>query len=194
MHGRFRQLINCSTTVTPRKQRPRLAEDALFDYAVRSLANRASSSDELRFKLRQRAEKISDIEPVITRLRDLGYLDDRRFAEMYTMMRVEGDGFGRMRVLSDLRGRRVAPKLAEKAVSQAFEGKDEPEMVAAFVERRMPSVAAGVHAGDEKKLAAAYRKLRRAGFSSGPILTVLKRFAANPEMLEEPPEEEPDEP
>jgi len=175
-----------------RAARAKLAEDALFDYAVRSLAARACSSDELRFKLRQRAARISDIDPAIARLKDLGYLDDKRFAEMYTSMRVENDGFGRARVLSDLRGRRVTPKVAEQAVSRAFEDKNEHDMVAAYVERRMPSIVAGGHTGDERKLAAAYRKLRRAGFAPGAILIVLKRFAAHPELLDEaPPEDEP---
>jgi regulatory protein len=170
-----------------RKPPVKLAEDALFDYAVRSLANRACSSDELRFKLRGRAAKLSDVEPIITRLRELKYLDDKRFAELYTAMRVENDGFGRARVLQDLRGRRVASKLAEQTVSKAFVDKDENDLVAAYIERRMPRIAAGGHIGDERKLASAYRKLRRAGFSSGATLTVLKRFAAHPELLDEPP-------
>src|SRR5258708_36939073 len=71
----------CTAMQSP-KPRAKLAEDALFEYAVRSLANRACSSDELRFKLRQRAAKFSDIDPVIARLKELGYLDDKRFAEM----------------------------------------------------------------------------------------------------------------
>ena len=44
---------------------------------------------------------------------------------------------------------------------------------------------------DFEKQAAAYRKLRRAGFAPGAILTVLKRFAAHPELLDEPPPEAP---
>ena len=171
------------------RTRAKLQEDQLFDYAVRALAARACSSDELRFKLRQRAAKFADVDPVIARLKEIGYLDDKHFAEMYTTMRVENDGFGKARVLHDLRGRRVAPKLAEKAVSQAFQDKNEDEMVTAYIERRMPSVVAGNHT-DDKKLAAAYRKLRRAGFASGPILNALKRFAAHPELLDEPPPED----
>ncbi len=173
-----------------RKPPAKLAEDALFDYAVRSLADRAASSDELRFKLRRRAAVLSDIESVIARLKELNYLDDKRFAEMYTTMRVENDGFGRSRVLHDLRARRVAPKVAEQAVARAYEGTDEHQMVSDYVERRMPAIVAGGHIGDERKLAAAYRKLRRAGFSPSAILTVLKRFAAHPELLDEPPPED----
>jgi regulatory protein len=165
----------------------KLDGDALFEYAVRALATRSYSSGELRAKLRRRALKMADIDPVLSRLREIGYLNDERFAEMFTALRVEGGGFGRARVLSDLRSRRVSPPLAQKAVARAFEGKNEPEMIAAWIERRMPSVAAGEHTGDERQLAAAWRKLRRAGFSSGAILTELRRFAARPELLEDPP-------
>src|SRR4051812_20474305 len=107
------------------KARPKLDQNALFDYAVRSLAARAASSDELRFKLRQRAAVFPDVDAVIARLKDIGYLDDKRFAEMFTTYRIEGEGFGKARVLNDLRGRRVPAKLAEKAVAKAFEAKDE---------------------------------------------------------------------
>ena len=170
-----------------RKPPAKLAGDALFDYAVRSLATRACSSGELRVKLRPRAAELADIDSAIARLKHLGYLDDQRFAETYTSMRVENDGFGRARVLQDLYKRRVAPKLAEHAVSHAFEDKNEHEMAMAYIERRMPAIAGGAHMGDERKLAAAWRKLRRAGFSSGAILTVLRGFAARPELLEDPP-------
>jgi regulatory protein len=180
-----------------RKPPRKLAQEALFDYAVRSLAARACSSSELRLRLSRRAEQQSDVETCIARLKDLGYLDDKKFAEAYTAMRVENAGFGRIRVLQDLRGRRVAPALASKAVSDAFEGKNEHEMVASYVTRRMPSFAKSLHEPpdkEERKLAAAYRKLRRAGFSSGAVLVVLKRLAARPEMLSEPPpDDEPDE-
>lgn len=175
-----------------RKPRAKLDEDALFEYAVRSLTARSSSTDELRFKLRQRAAKVADIDRVIGRLKEIGYLDDKRFAEMFTTMRVENDGLGRARVLHDLRGRRVSGKIADAAIARAFQDKDELEMVAAYVERRMASVVAGGHAGDDRKLAAAYRRLRRAGFASGPILTVLKRYATRPELFDEAPEEEPE--
>ncbi len=99
-----------------------------------------------------------------------------------------------MRVLSDLRARRVSGSMAEQAVNQALEGKSEADLIATYIERRMPSVAANGKIEDEKKLAAAYRRLRRAGFTSGPILAALKGLAARPDLLEEPigEEEEPE--
>lgn len=137
-----------------------------------------------------RAANPADADSVIDRLKDIGYLDDRRFAENYAAARVENEGFGRMRVLNDLRSRRVPGDMAERAVEHAIGEKTEAELIDAFIERRMHSTFAGGPIEDEKKLAAAYRKLRRAGFSSGPILAALKRIAARPDALEEPLEEE----
>jgi regulatory protein len=139
-----------------------------------------------------RAANPADTDGVIDRLKDIGYLDDRRFAENYAAARVENEGFGRLRVLNDLRSRRVAGDMAEQAVEHAIGEKSEAELIEAFIERRMHSIAVGGPIEDEKKLAAAYRKLRRAGFSSGPVLSALKRIAARPDTLEEPLEEEED--
>jgi regulatory protein len=176
--------------VAAHKRPRRLASEELFEYAVKCLGARACSTGDLKSKLWRRAANPPDIDAVIARLNDIGYLNDQRFAEDYASARVENDGFGRMRVLNDLRTRRVSPEMADKAVERALEGRSEAELIDAFIERRMPSIAKGGPIEDEKKLAAAYRKLRRAGFTSGPVLSALKRIAARPESLEEPPDEE----
>lgn len=173
-----------------RKRAPKLAESELFEYSVRYLSQRSCSSEELRSKLRMRAANLNDVTGVIDRLKDIGYLDDRKFAENFALNRAENDGFGRMRVLSDLRGRRVTPALAEKTVAEVFEDKDEAALIDAYIERRMPSLALQSRVEDQKDLAKAYRRLRRAGFSSGGVLSALKRRAARPEELEEPAEDE----
>jgi regulatory protein len=177
--------------VKPRKQGPRkLAHEELFEYAVKCLGMRAFSAGDLRAKLQLRAANTADVDPVLARLKDIGYLDDRRFAESFAAARVENEGFGRMRVLSDLRARRISGKLAEQAVERALGERSEAELIEAYIERRMPSIAAGGRIEDERKLASAYRRLRRAGFTSGPILAALKAVAARPDLLEETPQEE----
>jgi regulatory protein len=176
--------------VAAHKRPRRLASEELFEYAVKCLGARACSTGDLKSKLWRRAANPPDIDAVIARLNDIGYLNDQRFAEDYAAARVENDGFGRMRVLNDLRTRRVSPEMADKAVERALEGRSEAELIDAFIERRMPSIAKGGPIEDEKKLAAAYRKLRRAGFTSGPVLSALKRIAARSESLEDPPDEE----
>jgi regulatory protein len=177
------------------QRKPRkLAAEELFEYAVKCLGPRAYSTGDLKSKLQLRAAHIPDADAAINRLKDIGYLNDERFAESYASARVANDGFGRIRVLNDLRNHRVSGTMAEQAVEQAIGGRSEAELIDAYIERRMPSVAAGGRIEDERKLAGAYRRLRRAGFTTGPILSALKRLAAHPELLEEPPEEEVEEP
>jgi regulatory protein len=173
---------------TPKRPR-KLAAEELYEFAVKSLGARAYSSGDLKAKLRQRAAQPGEVERIVSRLEDHGYLDDRRFAESYASARVENEGFGRIRVLQDLRAHRVSSTLAEQAVEQALGDKSEAELIDAFIERRMPAVISDGPIEDDRKLAAAYRKLRRAGFRSGAILTALKRRAKHPELLEEPAEE-----
>ena len=58
-------------------------------------------------------------------------------------------------------------------------------MIDAWIERRMPRAAAGHGLATDRELAAAYRKLLRAGFAPGPVLRALKKRAANPELVDE---------
>ena len=158
----------------------------MFEYAVGYLARRAASSAELAVKLRAKAANPADVDHSIARLREIGYLNDERFAESFVTWRVENEGFGKARLLSDLRARRVPSSLAEPAVEQALEGRNESDMADAWIRRRMPRLLAEGKIEDQRKLASAWRRLRRAGFSSAAALGALKRLAAKPDELEEP--------
>lgn len=177
----------------PDKRHPKpLDRAALYDYALRSLGSRAQSTGELREKLRRRAAEPGDIDDVLAQLKDNGYLDDRRFAESFANARLSGDGFGSNRVLRDLRQRRVAPPLAEGTVRQVYENVDESNLIEDWIRRKYRTAPRQGLFAEEKDLASAYRRLLRAGFRTGEIVRALKRFAANPELLDnfEPPEEE----
>ena len=174
-----------------RKPRP-LDAESLWSYALKVLAGRAHSTGELREKLRRRAERISDIDDVIARLKENGYLDDRRFAEGFATARLSNDRLGRGRVIQDLRQRRVAPAVAEKTVKQVYEEVDEQSLIDEFIRKKYRLAPREQLFQDEKDLASAYRRLLRAGFQTGNIVRALKRFAKNPDLLDsfEPPEEE----
>ena len=163
----------------------KLDAQALFEYALRLLSGRAQSSGEVREKLRRKAEKLTDIDGVLSRLKEYGFLDDRRFAEHFAQWRRENQGFGSARVLRDLRVRRVAPAVADGAVKNAFAGTDELKAIEEYLRKKMRNVPLARHLSDPKKLAAAYRKLRYAGFSSSNSIRVLKRYAAQADALEE---------
>jgi regulatory protein len=166
------------------RQPKRLDADALMNYALRALGSRAQSSGELKQKLARRAEHPGDIDTVLAKLRDLGYLNDRSYAEGYASARLENQGHGRTRVLRDLRQRRVAPKLAEQAVERAFAETDELGLIDAYLKRKFRGKNLPVWLSEEKNLASAYRRLRYAGFSTGNSIRVLKRYAAKADDLE----------
>ncbi len=174
---------------------PKLLDaQALWDYALKALSARAHSAGELREKLKRKAQRSSDVEATMRRLKEAGYLNDPSFAESYAAARLEHQGFGKARVRADLRGRRVAPAVVERAVGRVYANLDEDLLVERFLRRKYRAAPRENLFGEERELAAAYRRLRRAGFGTESIVRVLKRFAQNPELLDsfEPPWEEAD--
>jgi regulatory protein len=167
----------------------KLNAEGLWAYSLKLLGGRAQSVGEVRQKLLRRAENEQDVEATLAKLGEYGYLNDARFAENYAAWRKDNEGFGKMRVLRDLRQRRVAPGVADTAVHEAFQGTDEVEQIEAFLKRKYRNVNLGEVLQDPKKLQAAYRRLRYAGFSSGTTVKVLKRYAAEAEGLEDELEE-----
>jgi len=165
------------------KKRP-LDAEALWNYALKVLGMRAYSSGELRVKLHRRAEKEEDVDGVMGRLKDYGYLNDKRFAETFANSRLNNEKFGKTRVIQDLRQRRVAPTLAEKTVESVYQDVDETAMIEDWIRRKYRNADRESLFQEDKDLAAAYRRLVRAGFRTADIVRVLKRFAKNPELLD----------
>jgi regulatory protein len=174
------------------ERKPRhLDLEGLWNYALRALGVRALSTGEMREKLTRRAENPEDVESVLERLKDSKYLDDRQFAEGYAASRLSNEGFGKTRVLHDLRHRRVAPALAEKTVHTVYQEVDESALIQDWIRRKYRATPREGLFQEDKDLASAYRRLLRAGFRTGEIVRVLKKFAKNPDLLDnfEPPEE-----
>ena len=168
------------------KRKAKLLESGqLMDYALRALGGRAHATGELREKLRRRAADPKDVEEVLGKLKEAGYLNDRRFAESYAAARLENQGLGKMRVIRDLRNRRIAPGLAEQVTEQTYQSTEEAELIEQFLERKYRGKDLAAFLAEEKNLAAAFRRLRYAGFSAGASIRVLKRYAARADELDE---------
>lgn len=161
-----------------------LDREKLLNVALRALGGRAHSSGELREKLRRRAQSAEDVDAVLAKLKEAGYLDDRRFAEAYAAARLQDQGLGKMRVLRDLRQRRVATKLAEQVTEQTYDKTNETDLIEDFLRRKYRGKQLGAFFSEEKNLAAAFRRLRYAGFAAGTSIRVLKRYANQPEVLD----------
>src|SRR5258708_38650592 len=119
----------------PARTKPRLSAEALWDFAVKTLGARAYSTGELRRKLIQKAERAADVDEAISRLRDYGYLNDRRFAESYAGFRLENQGLGKSRVLRDVRQRNVSSGLAGGARRRVYKRVAEAGVIGRCIRR-----------------------------------------------------------
>lgn len=150
----------------------------------------------MRTKLSARAERSEDVEPVLAQLKEYGYLNDQTFSAGFASFRKQQEGHGKMRVLRDLRARRVSPAVAEQAVADAFQGTSESELVRSYLARKYRSKNLSEYLQEDKHLASAYRRLRHAGFSHGPVMQVLLSFTKGKDEVlgaleTEPPEDAP---
>jgi regulatory protein len=169
----------------PRKKPKSLDVDGLLAYSARILTVRAQTESELRQKLTRRATHRSDVDEAMRRLKDNGYLNDQRFAESFASWRRDSDGLGKTRVVRDLLARRVAPEVAKQAAEAAYSETDESAMIEQYLKRKFRGKDLPGLFREEKHLAAAFRRLRTAGFSAGNSIKVLKRFAARAECMED---------
>ena len=172
-------------TPTRRSVPVRLDEAKLLEYALKSLSHRAHSERELRTRLGRRADTKATVDAVVGKLREYGYVDDARFAEGYAAARLESQGHGKMRVLRDLRARSVDSTQARKAVETVFAETDEVELIEQYLARKYRGKVMHEFLADPKNLAAAYRRLRVAGFGSSASVKVLKRHSERAEELED---------
>ncbi len=172
-----------------RKPQRKLDREELWDYALRSLGQRAQTVSEIRQKLSRRAATLDDIPATLERLREYNMLNDQRFSESFAASRLQNQGFGRFRVLRDLKGKRVSDQVATQAIEQAYSGTNEPELIDAYLVRKYRGKNLREFLAEEKNLAGAYRRLRTAGFGSSAIFSSLKKYSTALEEFTEPEEE-----
>ena len=165
----------------PKKREP-VGETALLEYAVGALARRMRSVRDLRRLMKARTfpgpEGEAAIDAVVARLTELGYLSDSRYAADFTRSKQENNSQGRRRVGQELMLRGIAPELVEHTLETAYGDVDEMALARQFCARKRlkPPV-------DARETARLVARLARAGFSSGTIRGVLKRWDASEEIL-----------
>jgi regulatory protein len=156
----------------PKKREP-LGEEGLFEYAVGSLARRMRTERDLRRLMRMRAEEgevgMAAMNRVVTRLVELQYLSDERYAANFARLRKENQSFGRRRVGQDLAGKGIAKELVASTIATAYEDVDEVALARAYCEKKRMKPPA-----NEKETARLMGRLLRAGFSSTAIWKVLR--------------------
>jgi len=157
-------------------------ENALYDYAVRSLGRRMRTVAELKRLMRQRVPKDERghllVEMVILRLKDQKYLNDTNYAAAYSSFRRDNEKFGKRRVITDLKVKGVHADVIEKAVDEAYAAVNEEELARAYLKRKRLKKPA-----TEKEAARIFRGLMRAGFGVGVAIKLLKNWNVEDELL-----------
>ncbi|MGA9041989.1 MAG: regulatory protein RecX [Terriglobales bacterium] len=159
------------------------SEDVLYEYAVGALSRRMRSVAELKRLLRPRVEAETEygktlVELVIRRLKDQGYLNDARYAAMYTSYRKENEKFGRMRVITDLKTKGVHGEVIEKAVASVYDDVSDEKQAREYLRRKRLQKPK-----DKKQTARIFRNLMRAGFGAKTIFKILKTWDVDDETL-----------
>ena len=139
--------------------------------ALRMLARRAYSVAELRRVLERKFPKDPGIREAIARLRQLGYLDDKKFAEHYASSLARNRAFGRYRVRRELKAKLVDYRHIEPALRQAYEETNEPELLARVLEKKLRTVRLPVTAS---KLSSLCQSLLRHGFRADDIMKAVR--------------------
>ncbi|ANA41440.1 regulatory protein RecX [Geobacter anodireducens] len=150
--------------------RPERRRDPLST-ALDILSRRDHSEAELARKLRTRGIDAGEIDRIVARLREFGYLDDRRVAcRLAESALAQGKMVGaRLRV--ELRRRGIPPDLAEEALAQTA-GCDERAMVGDLLARKFPGFDPAAADPREKRRVVGW--FQRRGFGLSAILEALR--------------------
>jgi len=108
-------------------------EAAAFACALRILTRRDHSEQELFRKLSGKGHSFGAISASVVRLKELKYLDDRRFATRWVEEALAGQRFFGARLRMELVRRGIEPDLAAEVVAAATKAGNENEQLSELV-------------------------------------------------------------
>jgi regulatory protein len=166
------------------------SEEQLYTSALRALMRRAHSVYEMRTYLERRAEQPALVRQVLERLKTEQLLDDARYARQFAQYHARSRRQGHFRIARELRARGVPDRHIEPALEETFAEVDEAALARRHIERRLRQFGNLGGKLNDRKLAALYRSLLRAGFSADTIRAELRTiFRAAGELPDAPSEE-----
>jgi len=140
------------------------------------LARRPYSVAEMRRALEKKYPDSSQVPKAIARLRELHYLDDKKFAEHYASSLARNRAYGRYRIRRELKAKLVDYRQIEPALQQAFGETSEPELLQQTLEKKLRTLRLPL---TRPRFHSLCQSLLRRGFNSGDII---KAVRARPEL------------
>ncbi len=140
------------------------------------LARRPYSVAELRRALAKKFADATSVREVIARLRELGYLDDRKFAALYASSLARNRAFGSYRIRRELKAKLVDYRVIEPAVRQTFQETDERALLERVLEKKVHSLRLPL---TPSRLSSLCHSLMRRGFA---VDAIMKAVRSRPEL------------
>jgi len=134
-----------------------------YDYAMFLLNLRLRTEGELREKMRSKKYESGVVDEVIKRLKDLHYIDDQRFAEVYLENLKKYKSWGFYGIKKKLMEKRLPMPLIESVLSEGFSEEEELEVAKKFIKKYE------VRSKNQDEKAKAARKLAAKGFRGSVV-------------------------
>ncbi|HEY6805887.1 MAG TPA: regulatory protein RecX [Pyrinomonadaceae bacterium] len=133
MRSSRKSASDAPSNLTPEEKRKRT-----FDRAIKLISAKSRSVAELRERLLEhKSATKADVEAVIARLKEYGYLDDERFAFSYASLKVKQRPIGRRRLERDLKFKKVEGAVADEALELVYAETSEAELIDRAIEKRV---------------------------------------------------------
>ncbi len=137
--------------------------------ALNVLGYRARSARELRERLARAGYLRETVDEVISRLEELGYLNDEEFAR--ELARSEARKYGPRRIYGDLRRAGIGEEAAREVVDEEFAGRSEHEAAREAAQRRYNMVE-----GSDAQVRRVYGFLVRRGYAASICVEVAREY------------------
>ena len=147
-----------------------------YSAALRMLSHRGYAVAELRRALEKKFPAGPAVEASIVRLRALGYLNDKKFAEHFAASLVRNKALGRFRVRRELKAKLVDYRHIEPAIEQAYDETNERQLLEHTLDRKIRTLKLPI---TYAKLGSLCQSLLRRGFAADAIM---KAVRARPEL------------
>ena len=140
------------------------------------LSRRPYSIAELRRALERKCPKNDQVDTAIERLRELGYLNDQKFAEQYAYALAQNRAFGPHRLRRELKAKLVNAQEIESAMEHAYQETPAHSLLEKALDKKVRSIRLPL---TRSKFHSLCQGLMRLGFNAGDII---KAVRARPEL------------
>jgi regulatory protein len=137
--------------------------------ALHALGYRARSKVELRERLLKVGYTRETVDAVVTRLEELGYLDDGEFAR--DLVRSEARKYGPRRIYGNLRRAGVEETVAQEAVEEEFARRSEYQTALVAAQQRY-----NTKEGSDAQARRVYGFLMRRGYSANVCAEIARKY------------------